>query len=69
MDDRKPSVSQLAERLEALEPLDAVAEPLAKTVRDILPGGPVKDALSGRGSGTRSIRCSSSCRWGHGRAP
>ena len=47
MDDRKPLAARLAERLEALEPLDSVAEPLAKKVRDILPGGPVKDALSG----------------------
>lgn len=47
MADRKPRASELAERIAQLEPLDAVAEPLAKKVRDLLPGGPVKDALSG----------------------
>jgi len=43
----KPLASALAERLAELEPLDSVAEPLAKKVRELLPGGPVKDALSG----------------------
>src|SRR5918994_5696022 len=47
MADRKPKASELADRLAELEPLDSVAEPLAKMVRDLLPGGPVKDALSG----------------------
>src|SRR5829696_9661263 len=47
MADRKPKASELADRLAELEPLDSVAEPLAKTVRDLLPGGPAKDALSG----------------------
>jgi len=47
MADRKPLASTLADRLAELEPLDSVAEPLAKKVRDLLPGGPVKDALSG----------------------
>src|SRR5829696_10074114 len=47
MADRKPLASELADRLAELEPLDSVAEPLAKKVRDLLPGGPVKDILSG----------------------
>src|SRR3954447_24234473 len=47
MADRKPKASELADRLSELEPLDSVAEPLASKVRDLLPGGPVKDALSG----------------------
>ena len=47
MADRKPLASELADRLAELEPLDSVAEPLAKKVRDLLPGGPVKDVLSG----------------------
>lgn len=47
MAERKPRASELADRLADLEPLDTVAEPIASTVRDILPGGPVKDALSG----------------------
>ena len=47
MTDRKPIPNAVAERLATVEQLDAVAEPLAKTVRDLLPGGPVKDALSG----------------------
>ena len=47
MAERKPRASELADRIAELEPLDAVAEPIASTVRDVLPGGPVKDALSG----------------------
>ena len=47
MPDRKPLASELADRLAELEPLDSVAEPLAKKVRDLLPGGTVKDILSG----------------------
>ena len=47
MADRKPRASELADRIADLEPLDSVAEPLAKQVRNLLPGGPVKDALSG----------------------
>ena len=47
MADRKPRASELADRLAELEPLDSVAKPLAKWVRDVLPGGPVKDLLSG----------------------
>jgi nitrite reductase/ring-hydroxylating ferredoxin subunit/uncharacterized membrane protein len=35
------------ERLEDATALDAPAEAIAKAVRDALPGGPVKDALSG----------------------
>jgi nitrite reductase/ring-hydroxylating ferredoxin subunit len=47
MAERKPQATELADRIAELEPLDAVAEPIASTVRDVLPGGPVKDALSG----------------------
>ena len=47
MAERKPRASELADRIAELEPLDSVAKPLAKKVRDVLPGGPVKDALSG----------------------
>jgi nitrite reductase/ring-hydroxylating ferredoxin subunit/uncharacterized membrane protein len=47
MAERKPRAAELAERIAGLEPLDTVAEPVASTVRDVLPGGPVKDALSG----------------------
>ena len=47
MAERKPRASELADRIADLEPLDSVAEPLAKQVRNLLPGGPVKDALSG----------------------
>jgi len=47
MADRKPRASELADRLAELEPLDGVAEPLAKQVRNLLPGGAVKDILSG----------------------
>lgn len=47
MAERKPQATELADRIAELEPLDSVAEPIASTVRDVLPGGPVKDALSG----------------------
>ena len=47
MSERRPLASNVAQRLAALEQLDPVAEPIAKKVRDILPAGPVKDALSG----------------------
>jgi len=47
MAERRPRASELAEQIAGLEPLDSVAEPIASTVRDVLPGGPVKDALSG----------------------
>jgi nitrite reductase/ring-hydroxylating ferredoxin subunit/uncharacterized membrane protein len=47
MPERSPAAAELAGRLAQLEPLDSVAEPLAGWVRGILPGGPVKDALSG----------------------
>jgi len=47
MADRKPRASELADRLAELEPLDSVAEPLAKQVRNLLPAGAVKDVLSG----------------------
>jgi nitrite reductase/ring-hydroxylating ferredoxin subunit/uncharacterized membrane protein len=47
MPERSPAASEIAERIAGLEQLDPVAEPIAKWVRDTLPGGPVKDALSG----------------------
>jgi nitrite reductase/ring-hydroxylating ferredoxin subunit/uncharacterized membrane protein len=47
MSDRRPLASAVAERLAALEPLDAPAKPVAKFVRDAIPKGDVKDALSG----------------------
>src|SRR5919202_6880650 len=47
MSERHPAASQIAESIVELEPLDSVAEPVAKWVRDTVPGGPVKDALSG----------------------
>jgi nitrite reductase/ring-hydroxylating ferredoxin subunit/uncharacterized membrane protein len=47
MAERKPRASELADRIAELEPLDTVAEPIASKVRDLIPGGPVKDALSG----------------------
>ena len=42
-----PLPAAAAERLEAIEALDAPAKKIGKTVRNALPGGPVKDALSG----------------------
>jgi nitrite reductase/ring-hydroxylating ferredoxin subunit/uncharacterized membrane protein len=47
MPQRRPALSTVAERLAAAEQLDPVAKPIAKAVRDLIPGGPVKDALSG----------------------
>ena len=47
MADRKPRASELADQIAELEPLDSVAEPIASKVRDLVPGGPVKDVLSG----------------------
>ena len=47
MAERKPQATEIADRIAGLEPLDSVAEPIASAVRDVLPGGPVKDALSG----------------------
>jgi nitrite reductase/ring-hydroxylating ferredoxin subunit/uncharacterized membrane protein len=47
MPERSPAVSEIAERIVALDQLDPVAEPIAKWVRDTIPSGPVKDALSG----------------------
>jgi nitrite reductase/ring-hydroxylating ferredoxin subunit/uncharacterized membrane protein len=44
---RKPLPDQLADRIAGLEPLDTAAEPIAAKVRELIPGGPVKDALSG----------------------
>jgi len=43
----EPAPKQLATRLERLEALDRVADPVATTVRDAIPSGAVKDALSG----------------------
>ena len=45
--ERKPRASELADSIAGLEPLDSAAEPIAAKVRELLPGGPVKDALSG----------------------
>src|SRR5215210_4147956 len=47
MSDRRPIATHVAERLAALEPLDSAAKPIAKFVRDNIPRGEVKDALSG----------------------
>jgi nitrite reductase/ring-hydroxylating ferredoxin subunit/uncharacterized membrane protein len=47
MADLKPRAAELAERIAELESLDSVAEPIASKVRELLPGGAVKDALSG----------------------
>ena len=44
---RKPAPYELMERLESAEVLDTPAEAVSKAVRDLIPGGPVKDALSG----------------------
>ena len=43
----QPRLHRVAERVGELEPLDAPAEAVAKAVRDTIPKGPVKDALSG----------------------
>jgi nitrite reductase/ring-hydroxylating ferredoxin subunit/uncharacterized membrane protein len=45
--EQKPRASELADTIAGLEPLDTAAEPISSWVRDVLPGGPVKDALSG----------------------
>jgi nitrite reductase/ring-hydroxylating ferredoxin subunit/uncharacterized membrane protein len=42
-----PRTHKAVERLEGATALDAPAETIAKAVRTALPGGPVKDALSG----------------------
>src|SRR3954454_12785112 len=47
MPERSPAASEIAERIAGLDQLDPVAEPIAKWVRDTVPSGPVKDALSG----------------------
>jgi nitrite reductase/ring-hydroxylating ferredoxin subunit len=44
---RKPAPYQLLDRIEQAEALDPPAEKIAKFVRDTIPSGPVKDALSG----------------------
>lgn len=44
---RKPVPYELMERLESAEELDPAAEKVSKLVRDVIPSGPVKDALSG----------------------
>src|ERR671933_1836501 len=46
-DPRRPVINAVAERIADTEQLDSVAEPLAKQVRNLLPAGPIKDALSG----------------------
>lgn len=42
-----PILHELAERLGAVDALDAPAKPLGKGVRKLVPPGPIKDALSG----------------------
>lgn len=42
-----PVLHELAERLGAVAALDAVATPVGRKVRRLLPAGPVKDGLSG----------------------
>jgi nitrite reductase/ring-hydroxylating ferredoxin subunit/uncharacterized membrane protein len=42
-----PLPAAVAERIESFEALDEPAEQIGKVVRDIIPHGPVKDALSG----------------------
>jgi nitrite reductase/ring-hydroxylating ferredoxin subunit/uncharacterized membrane protein len=42
-----PVAAAAAERLESVEALDPLAKKIGKVVRDTIPGGPVKDALSG----------------------
>ena len=44
---RKPAPYELMERLESAALLDPPAEAVSKVVRDLIPAGPVKDALSG----------------------
>jgi nitrite reductase/ring-hydroxylating ferredoxin subunit/uncharacterized membrane protein len=44
---RTPTAYGLFEQVTQLEQLDETAATVAKTVRDIVPAGPVKDALSG----------------------
>jgi nitrite reductase/ring-hydroxylating ferredoxin subunit/uncharacterized membrane protein len=44
---RAPLAEGILDRLEALEQLDAPADAVGKAVRGAIPGGPVKDALSG----------------------
>lgn len=43
----RPAAAALGERLESVEALDAPAAKIGKVVRDAIPPGPVKDALSG----------------------
>ena len=43
----RPALHRLAERLGQVEALDGVADRLGDATRRLLPGGPVKDALSG----------------------
>src|SRR5215218_1977978 len=45
--EQKPRASELADSIAGLEPLDSAAEPIASMVRELIPGGPVKDVLSG----------------------
>ena len=45
---RSPIAHDAVERIAGLDPLDEPAKLIGKTVRDTVPAGPVKDALSGR---------------------
>jgi nitrite reductase/ring-hydroxylating ferredoxin subunit/uncharacterized membrane protein len=44
---RSPRVHDAVDQLAGLEAIDAPAKPIGKAVRDTVPAGPVKDALSG----------------------
>jgi nitrite reductase/ring-hydroxylating ferredoxin subunit/uncharacterized membrane protein len=48
---RRPRLHALAQQLERLEQLDAVAKPLGRAVRGLTRPGPARDALSGRAIG------------------
>src|SRR5215218_6757960 len=44
---RKPAAYGAMEAIESIEALDGPADAISKVVRDAIPRGPVKDALSG----------------------
>jgi nitrite reductase/ring-hydroxylating ferredoxin subunit len=44
---RSPAAHEIIDRIAGLDALDAPAQKVAKSVRDVTPAGPVKDALSG----------------------